>query len=95
MMLSAHNPLKAGKSYRIKEGIGYPSPWSPLRTRVVHVLNVVHQSALSAMYAVTYTEYNDDQPRHRVHGAVNQGIGEHDSYRVVAFEELIPIQQLR
>ncbi len=93
-MLSAVNPLKAGTSYRIKEGIGYPTPWSPLRTRVVQVLNVVHHSALSAMYCVSYTEYDNDHPRHRVHGAINQGIGEHDSYRVVAFEELIPVRVL-
>lgn len=92
MMLSARNPLRAGKSYRIKEGVGYPAPWSPIRTRLVDVLEVINHSDLSAFYSVCYTEHWDNgRTRHNVHGTINQGIGESDSYRVVAFEELIPV----
>lgn len=92
MMCNADKPLYAGRDYRIKEGMGYPVPWSPLRTRVVSVLNVVRHRRLSAMYAVSFTESAPSgRPRKNVHGAIHQGIGESSRYRVVAFEELIPV----
>ncbi len=91
-MCNADKPLCAGRDYRIKEGIGYPVPWSPLRTRVVSVLNAVHHRRLSAMYAVSFTESAPSgRTRKNVHVSIHQGICEGSAYRVAAFEELIPV----
>lgn len=91
MMLEASPSLCAGRTYRIKEGIGYPSPWSALRTRIVTVLNVVSHTRLSALYAVQFDEPTAaGHLRKHVHGAIRQGLGQSDGYRVVAVEELIP-----
>ncbi len=93
MMLEAYPPLCAGRTYRIQEGIAYPVPWSALRTRIVFVLNVVSCTRLSALYAVSYSEAGArGHPRKPVHGAISQGLGKGDGYRVVAVEEVIPVK---